>query len=229
MPASISVLLSSACHRLRHGQCFNILREWVEEGSGRVVAQKAVYTDELDCFPPFFSEFLTGVEGLLYFYFLMKAPGSPSFFQLLVMIRIFCTSVELPGTRASHLNHISFVSFSHAMLNERLVENPLSNYSNRIIITIVDLCTYRICERKMRSSIMLPLWKGVAVPSQQPFEKLLSMASAPCFLGCVVVRQALHLPIPTHELLTAQIIGENLNERTQQHGEGFFLYEAGEH
>lgn len=27
VPASISVLLSSACRRLRHGQCFNILRE----------------------------------------------------------------------------------------------------------------------------------------------------------------------------------------------------------
>lgn len=202
----------------------------MEGGSGRVVPQKAVYTDELDCFPPFFSEFLTGVEGLLYFYFLMKAPGNPSFFQLLVMIGIFCTSVELAGTRASHLNHISFVSFSHTMLNERLVENPLSNYSNRIIITIVDPCTYRVCERKMRSSIMLPLWKGVAVPSQQhPFEKLFSMASAPCFLDCGAVRQALHLPIPILELLTAQIIGENSNERTQQYGGGFFLCGAGKH
>lgn len=114
----------------------------MEGGSGGVVPQKTVYTDELDCFPPFFSGFVTDVEGLVYFYFLMKAPESPSFFQLLFMMGIFCTSVQLAGTRASHLNHISFVSLSHTMLNGRLAENPLSNYNNRIKIIIVVPCTY---------------------------------------------------------------------------------------
>lgn len=45
----------------------------MEGGSGGGVPQKTVYTDELDCFLPFFSGSLTDVEGLLYFYFLMKA------------------------------------------------------------------------------------------------------------------------------------------------------------
>lgn len=119
----------------------------MEGGSGGVVPQKTVYTDELDCFPLFFSRSLTDVEGLLYFYFLMKAPESPSFFQLLFMMGIFCTSVQLADTSASHLNHIFFVSLSHTMLNGRLAENPLSNYSNRIIIIIAVPCTYIVSVR----------------------------------------------------------------------------------
>lgn len=114
----------------------------MEGRSGGVVPQKTVCTDELDCFPPFFPGSLTDVEGLLYFYFLMKAPESPSFFQLLFTMGIFCTSVQLAGTRASHLNHIFFVGLSHTTLNGRLAENPLSNYNNRIIIIIAVLCSY---------------------------------------------------------------------------------------
>lgn len=116
---------------------FNILifkgSEWKEGG---FLPQKTVCTIELDCFPPFLSESLADVGGLLDFYFLMKAPESPSFLPLLFMMGIFCTSVQLAGTRASHLNHIFFVSLSHTVLNGGLAENPLSNYNNRIIIII---------------------------------------------------------------------------------------------
>ena len=147
LPVSVSVLLAPACLRPHRGQYFNMLTEWKEGGNGGGVPQNTVYTDELDCFPAFFSGSLTDAEGLLDFYFLMKAPESPSFCQLLFMMGIFCTSVQLAGSRASHLNHIFFVSLSHTMLNGRLAENPLSNYNNRIIIIIAVSCTYIVSVR----------------------------------------------------------------------------------
>lgn len=90
---------------------------------------------------------VSDIRWRTHFCFLMKALQNSPFFQLLFMMGIFCTSVQLAGTKALHLNHIFLVNLSHTMLNGRLAENPMSNYNNRIIIIIAVPCTYVVSVR----------------------------------------------------------------------------------